>query len=104
MTPEYLHELADLADPDRLWRLPAQEQLDLPREKRRQLDAGVALRRYASHIELLNRLIEEKRSLLITPLARNHDAIRSVDTPPDHARMRSQALGIRILAANDDDL
>ena len=36
-------QLADLADPDQLWRLPCFDQLDLPLDKRRQLDAGVAL-------------------------------------------------------------
>lgn len=90
MTPEYLDELADLADPEQLWRLPGLKQLDLPPEKRRQLDAGVALRRHASHVRTLRRLLEEKRSLLITPLTTNGTATKSVDTPEDHERLRPQ--------------
>lgn len=88
MTPEYLEELADIADPEQLWRLPGLKQLDLPPEKRRQLDAGVALRRHARHVRTLRQLLEEKRSLLITPLGSNHRASKSVDTPEDHERLR----------------
>jgi len=88
MTPAYLDELADIADPDQLWRLPVLEQLDLPADKRRQLDAGVALRRHASHVAQLRELLNQRRSLLITPLSENSAAVKSVDTPPDHARLR----------------
>ena len=90
MTPEYLEELADLADPDRLWRLPALAQSNLPPDKRRQLDTGVALRRHASHVRRLRELQSERRSLLITPLASNHTAVSSIETPADHARMRPE--------------
>ncbi len=48
MTPQYLNELADLADPDRLWRLGWEAQRDLQADKRHHLDTGVALRRYAA--------------------------------------------------------
>lgn len=37
MTPEYLEELADIADPDKLWRAPGLEQLAL--KYKRLLDA-----------------------------------------------------------------
>lgn len=88
MTPEYIERLADIADPDQLWRLPGLKQLELPPEKRQQLDTGVALRRYAEHERTLLRLMPEKRSLLITPLTANHTAIKFVDTPPDHEKLR----------------
>lgn len=89
MKPEYLYELADLADPDKLWRLSGLDQMELPPEKRRQRDAGVALRRHASHLARLRALIEVKRSLLITPFSPNENAIKVVDTPPDHERLRA---------------
>lgn len=88
MTPEYLEQLADLADPDKLWQLGAFEQLDLPPEKRRQLDTGVALRRYASHVRRLLGALAQRKSLLMTPLSPNGSALRVVDTPPYHADLR----------------
>lgn len=88
MTPEYIEALADLADPDQHWRLPGFTILDLPPEKRKQLDTGVALRRYADIERRLLNLLEEKRSLLITPLSPNGSAVKSVDTPPDHEKLR----------------
>lgn len=94
MTPEYLMELADLADPDQLWQLSGLMQLDLPPASRRQLDTGVALRRYAAHVERLNRLLAEGRSLLITPLSPNGSAADDIDTPPQHARLRHDWQGI----------
>ena len=88
MTPEYLEELANLADPDQLWRLGGFAQLDLPADKRRQLDAGVALRRHASHVRRLNGLLAEQRSLLITPLTPNSSATDAVATPARHRKLR----------------
>lgn len=88
MTPEYIEQLADLADPDKLWRLGAFEQIDLPPEKRHQLDAGVALRRYASHVRRLLGALADRKSLLITPLSPNGSALRVVDTPHYHAELR----------------
>lgn len=83
MSPEYLRELADLADPECLWMLPGLEQMDLPPEKRKQLDMGVALRRHASHVEQLRLLLRECRSLLITPLSPNGSFARSVESEPE---------------------
>lgn len=91
MTPEYLEELAELADPGQLWRLRGLEQLDLPADKRRQLDTAVALRRHASHIKRLDALRKEGRSLLLTPLSLGGTAIMEIDTPPEHARLRRDA-------------
>ena len=88
MKPEYLRELADLADPDELWRRPGLEYIRFTTEQRQQVDAGVALRRYASHIQKLNELLVEKRSLLITPISLNSSADCSVDTPYTHERLR----------------
>lgn len=89
MTPEYIDELADLADPDQLWRLPGLQQLDLPPEKRRQLDAGVALRRHAQHLRNLASALDAGLSWIITPFSSNTTATRTIETPPDHARLRS---------------
>lgn len=96
MKPEYVEELADLADPDELWRLAWMCQMDLPPAKRKQLDTGIALRRYASHLRELRKLLDQKRSLLITPLALNGNAVKSVDTPPDHAELRAMTPNTRI--------
>lgn len=91
MTPEYIDELADIADPERLWQLNWEDQIALPTEKRQQLDAGVALRRHASHLRQLHRLLNEGKSMLITPLSRNSTATLSVDPPEKHQRL----LGLR---------
>lgn len=88
MTPEYIDQLADRADPDQLWRLSGMQQLDLPMDKRKQLDTGVALRRHASHLRRLNDLRQQGLSLLITPLSSNGTATKSVPTPPEHERLR----------------
>lgn len=87
MSPDYIEELADIADPDKLWRLNWMDQKALPVEKRQQLDSGVALRRHASHLRQLHRLREEGKSLLITPLSPNSTATISVDPPEKHQRL-----------------
>lgn len=88
MTPRYLEQLADLADPDELWRLAPLDQLQLPPSKRHQLDTGVALRRHASHIRMLGEVLAENRSLLITPIRHNEMAVKPVDTPPEHEALK----------------
>lgn len=90
MTPEYLEAMADLADPDKLWQISGFAQMDLPADRRRQLDCGVALRRYASHLRELAVAMEAGKSLLITPLTTSSTARRMVDTPPDHKEMREK--------------
>ncbi len=93
MTPEYLEELADLADPDKLWRLAGMDQLDLPVEKRRQLDTGVALRRQASHVRELRELIGTGKSLLLTPYGPSCTDVRAIDIPmPDVAKRAADYL------------
>lgn len=81
MSPEYLDELADLADPGQLWRLAGLEQKKLPPILRKQLDTGVALRRHAEHIRCLQTLIGTGRSLRITPLSPNGTALDVVAAP-----------------------
>lgn len=81
MTPEYLEQLADLADPDQLWRLSPFVQMELPPEKRAQLDTGVALRRHASDVRRLRSMIGTGKSLLITPLSDNGRHQSEIDTP-----------------------
>jgi len=88
MTPQYLIELADLADPDELWRLGWEAQRDLPADKRRQLDTGVALRRAASHQQQMLEALAERKSLLLTPLSTCGLASAMVATPTKHARLR----------------
>lgn len=87
MTPEYLEELAGLADPEQLWRLSGLDQMELPADKRKQLDTGVALRRHADHMRRLRKLREEGKSLLMTPLSPYGIAIKSIETPPDHQKL-----------------
>ena len=89
MTPEYLDELADIADPDKLWTLFWEDQRKLPPEKKHQLDTGVALRRHASHLRELQRALDAKRSVCITPLGSNHTAHMLIDTPADHEKLRA---------------
>lgn len=81
MTPEYLLELADIADPDQLWRLPGAVILALPKEKRAQLDMGVALRRHADDVRRVRELADTGRSLLLTPLEGNARRIDVIETP-----------------------
>jgi hypothetical protein len=87
MSPEYLRELADAADPEELWRLPAFDQMALPLEKRCQLDTGVALRRQAEHLRRLWELLGTGQSLLITPLSKSGTATKLVPTPESHQRL-----------------
>lgn len=88
MSPEYLNELADIADPDKLWRFSGLEQRALPVELKRQLDTGVALRRYASRMKELDLAFLEHRSLLETKLGPSHFARMTVDTPYSHESLR----------------
>lgn len=68
MKPEYLRELADIADPDGLWRQSAVDQIALPVAQRQQLDTGVALRRYAEHMRRVEAASMTGCSLLVTKL------------------------------------
>jgi hypothetical protein len=88
MTPQYLNELADLADPEGLWKLSGADQLYLPPDKRKQLDTAVALRRYAAHLTTLAGALERKESVLITPLSSCGQATMLVETPPRHRKLR----------------
>jgi hypothetical protein len=81
MTPKYLMELADVVDPDRLWALSPLDQMALPLEKRRQLDAGVALRRHAVYVRRIRGLLGTGKSLLLTPLSLNGIDIRTAPMP-----------------------
>jgi hypothetical protein len=87
MTPERLEELADAADPLQMWRMPAIGRLDMPADQLRQLDTGVALRRYASHVRRLLGLLGTGKSLLITPLSTNGVATKTVPIPESHQKL-----------------
>lgn len=85
MTPEYIEHLAALADPAELWR--ENRFADLTIEQSQQRDAGIALRRHASHVRRLHALVGTGRSLLITPMSPNGARIETVPDPraePDH--------------------
>ena len=94
MKPFYLRQLADIADPKKLWKLPALKYLSLKGKKRQRLDTGVALRRYASLIMTLDKALAENKSLLITPLAKSAGVIASrlVVTPRDHKKLRPKVM------------
>lgn len=83
MTPEYLEELADLADPDKLWRRAGLDRVDFTPEQKRQMDAGVALRRHASHVRQMRALLGTGKSLLLTPLGMTSQDIRVVPMPAE---------------------
>lgn len=93
MTPEYLEQLAEVADPDQVWRTPLLEQFSLSAEKRRQMDMGIALRRHASHIRDLQALIGTGRSLLLTPYSPSTTAVATIETPEKHRRPAAAARG-----------
>lgn len=97
MSPEYLYQLAELADPDELWRKGGLlDRMSMPEKERQQLDTGVALRRYASHLEDVRRALAEQKSVLITPLSASGTAHARIETPPEHQRRRdcrAKALG-----------
>lgn len=84
MTPEYLYKLADVADPDKLWRLSVFRQLELKDHEKEQLDIGIAIRRYASYIGELEHALKQKKSLCITPISSNGVAIMLIETPERH--------------------
>lgn len=85
MTPEYLNQLADLADPDELWRRNMLGATDFTEDERRRLDTGIALRRYATHTRQLERLAPGE-SLAITPLQYGHGVDHRVQVIPSPAR------------------
>lgn len=87
MTPEYLNELADMVDPDELWRINPLEQINLSPELRKKLDAGVALRRHAEHVRLLGELLGTGRSLVTTPLSKNSTASMTIQAPAKHCKL-----------------
>lgn len=88
MSPEKINELADWVDPKQLWRLSGLEQMKLHGEERKQLDAGVYLRRHAAHIAELRQALKDGKSLLITPLSESGITKKFVELPEDHARLR----------------
>lgn len=90
MTPEYLEELADLADPDKLWRWSGLERLGLTFTQKRQLDTGVALRRHASHVRRVLELLGTGKSLVITPMSKNGTAIMVISAPTTHKKLLAQ--------------
>jgi hypothetical protein len=101
MTPEYIEELAQRADPDELWRRNPFDQMKLPPEQRKQLDTAVALRRYAHLLRDVDRAAQEGKSWLITKLGPSSTAVRSIETPPDHKRSRELSEAARGVDTSD---
>lgn len=86
MTPEYVEQLAKIADPDDLWREGPPQPLGTWRPsawQQKQLDMGIALRRYAAHLRRLNALIGTGNALCLTPLSPNGVFTKIVPAPPD---------------------
>lgn len=81
--PDYVEELANLADPDQLWRLSGIEQLNLPKDKVIQLRTGVFLRRHASDLRNLQRALKEDKSVLYTPLSNSGKSVKFIETPEE---------------------
>lgn len=89
VTPEYLELLANVVDPDQLWKRPMFDRNHLPESQRHQLDAGVALRRYAADVRALRSAASQGKSLLLTtfPHALHTRCTAVVDTPASHQRV-----------------
>ena len=85
-SPEYVEQLADIADPDQLWRHSGLDQMKFTPAQQRQLDAGVMLRRHAHHLRRLAAIRQEGRSMCITPLGPNSSAVMTIDPPPEHQK------------------
>ena len=83
MTPEYLEELADLADPDKLWQRAGLDRAEFTAGQWQQVDTGIALRRHASHVRRLRELLGTGKSLLLTPLSLSGSDTRTVPMPGD---------------------
>lgn len=66
MKPEYIRELADMVDDEKLWELPGRLQLKLDDAKRAKLNAGVALRRYSRIVEMMESLRGTEQGILMT--------------------------------------
>ena len=83
MTPEYMEELADAADPDKLWRLGCLDRAEFTSKQWQQVDMGIALRRHAIHVRRLQALLGTGKSLLLTPLSLSGIDSRTISTPDD---------------------
>ncbi len=89
MSPQYLYELADLADPEKLWRLSGIDQRDtLTEAQRKQIDTGVALRRYADYLENLYKAYDQGKSLVLTKIGPSTYTRSIMPTPEEHQRLR----------------
>lgn len=90
MHPDYLEDLAYVADPDELWRLSFLEKKNLPPDKLNQLHIGIALRRYANFIRSLNHSGEQGKIVLITAICDNGVFTEFVETPEKHKKLKSK--------------
>lgn len=93
MTPDYLRQLADLADPDELWRSGPFDRDGMTPQQRQQLDTGIALRRHAHDVEELRALLGTGKSRLLTPYGPNVTDVRSIDTPIPEVAERARRHG-----------
>lgn len=88
MTPDYLEQLADIVDHKKLWKTPIFKRMELSVKDKRLLDAGVALRRYASDIRRMEEALATQQSVLITPITQNDTAVELCKTPASHEKLR----------------
>ncbi len=93
MEPEYLQQLADRADPRKLWRQAGLGHDKFSEEERQQLDTGVALRRLASIERTLIDALHAGKSLVITPLGPSTTgrALALIDVPAKHRKLLAVA-------------
>lgn len=89
MTPYEIMKLADLADPDQLWRRNGIEAQGFTPEQRNQMMTGVLLRRHADDVRRIAMLRGRGLSLVITPVGGNGRAVMTIETPAGHKKFGS---------------
>jgi alanyl-tRNA synthetase len=90
MSPDYLMKLADLADPDQLWRRAGLDRADFTELQKQQLDTGVALRRHARHTQEVDEAYQKGLSYCITKLGPSHYTKGAIPPPENHQRLIDQ--------------
>ncbi len=71
MKAEYIEDLADAVDPEKLWQISPWDACSLSESKRERRDIGIALYLYAQHIRSLEALVGTGKSLLLTPVSKS---------------------------------
>lgn len=92
-TPQYLRELADMVDHEKLWRLSGIDREKLTADQKKRLDAGVALRRHATDLQHLCDAYAQGKSVVITPLSPRGLSRTTclIAPPPAHQKLRDES-------------